>query len=128
MKSAESVRRYTLTQRIAGFHTANGSSAKRPPATVRLWAACGIVYSEKRRTREFMRALANDDADGVIHVDDVDPVARNVADGFYFRVRRDGAVFIGWTMAVTLSLILAVASTYLPRTTATTWRSRLPCN
>ncbi len=52
----------------------------------------GIVYSEKRRTREFMRALANDDADGVIHVDDVDPVARNVADGFYFRVRRDGAV------------------------------------
>ncbi|WP_232316644.1 LPD7 domain-containing protein [Candidatus Burkholderia verschuerenii] len=39
-----------------------------------------------------MRALANDDADGVIDVDDVDPVARNVADGLHFRVRRDGAV------------------------------------
>lgn len=39
-----------------------------------------------------MRALTNDDADGVTHVDDVDPVARNVADGLYFRVRRDGAV------------------------------------
>ncbi|MDR8775220.1 Protein TraI [Burkholderia multivorans] len=52
----------------------------------------GFVYSEKRRTRELVRALANDDADGVIHVDDVDPVARNVADGLYFRVRRDGAV------------------------------------
>lgn len=52
----------------------------------------GFVYSEKRRTRELVRALANDDADGVIHVADVDPVARNVADGLYFRVRRDGAV------------------------------------
>nr|WP_089341916.1 TraI/MobA(P) family conjugative relaxase [Burkholderia singularis] len=52
----------------------------------------GFVYSEKRRARELVRALTNDDADGVIHVDDVDPVARNVADGLYFRVRRDGAV------------------------------------
>ncbi|WP_310623368.1 TraI/MobA(P) family conjugative relaxase [Burkholderia cenocepacia] len=52
----------------------------------------GFVYSEKRRARELVRALANDGADGVIHVDDVDPVARNVADGLYFRVRRDGAV------------------------------------
>jgi len=52
----------------------------------------GFVYSEKRRARELMRALANAAADGVIHVDDVDPVARNVADGLYFRVRRDGSV------------------------------------
>lgn len=52
----------------------------------------GFVYSEKRRTRELVRALANDDADGIIHVDDVDPIARSVADGLYFRVRRDGAV------------------------------------
>ncbi|OMT83201.1 relaxase [Burkholderia pseudomallei] len=52
----------------------------------------GFVYSEKRRTRELVRALANDDADGVVHIADVDPVARNVANGLYFRVRRDGAV------------------------------------
>ncbi|MBF3522425.1 relaxase/mobilization nuclease domain-containing protein [Burkholderia pseudomallei] len=52
----------------------------------------GFVYSEKRRTRELVRALANDYADGVIHIDDVDPVARNIADGLYFRVRRDGTV------------------------------------
>ncbi|WP_235091357.1 MULTISPECIES: hypothetical protein [Burkholderiaceae] len=52
----------------------------------------GFVYSEKRRTRELVQALANDEADGVVHIDDVDPVARNVAEGLYFRVRRDGAV------------------------------------
>ncbi|MCA8225485.1 MULTISPECIES: TraI/MobA(P) family conjugative relaxase [Burkholderia] len=56
----------------------------------------GFVYSEKRRARELRRALANDDADGVIHVDDVDPVARNVTDGLHFHVRRDGAVVYRW--------------------------------
>ncbi|AGR70745.1 relaxase/mobilization nuclease domain protein [Burkholderia pseudomallei MSHR303] len=56
----------------------------------------GFVYSEKRRARELGRALANNDADGVIHVDDVDPVARNVTDGLHFHVRRDGAVVYRW--------------------------------
>ncbi|QUO27024.1 relaxase/mobilization nuclease domain-containing protein [Burkholderia cenocepacia] len=56
----------------------------------------GFVYSEKRRARELGRALANDDADGVIHADDVDPVARNVTDGLHFRVRGDGAVVYRW--------------------------------
>ncbi|WP_254223026.1 TraI/MobA(P) family conjugative relaxase [Burkholderia multivorans] len=56
----------------------------------------GFVYSEKRRARELGRALANNDADGVIHVDDVDPVARNVTNGLHFHVRRDGAVVYRW--------------------------------
>ena len=53
----------------------------------------GFAYSEKRLANELERALANDGADGIIHPDyDADPVARDIAEGVYYRVRRDGTV------------------------------------
>ncbi|HDR9771409.1 TPA: relaxase/mobilization nuclease domain-containing protein [Burkholderia cepacia ATCC 25416] len=52
----------------------------------------GFTYSEKRRAKELERALANDGADGIVHPDDADPTARDIAEGIYFRVRRDGTV------------------------------------
>ncbi|MDN7527669.1 TraI/MobA(P) family conjugative relaxase [Burkholderia orbicola] len=52
----------------------------------------GFAYSEKRLAKELERALANDGADGIIHPDDADPAARDIAEGVYYRVRRDGTV------------------------------------
>ncbi|WDN17629.1 relaxase/mobilization nuclease domain-containing protein (plasmid) [Xanthomonas oryzae] len=52
----------------------------------------GFAYSEKRRAKELERALANDGADGIVHPDDADPAARDIAEGIYYRVRRDGTV------------------------------------
>lgn len=52
----------------------------------------GFAYSEKRRAKELERALANDGADGIVHPDDADPAASDIAEGIYYRVRRDGTV------------------------------------
>lgn len=52
----------------------------------------GIAYSEKRQAKELARAIRNVEADGIVHDDDVEPVARDLFVGIHYRVRRDGAV------------------------------------
>ncbi|UIT53451.1 relaxase/mobilization nuclease domain-containing protein (plasmid) [Xylella fastidiosa subsp. fastidiosa] len=52
----------------------------------------GFAYSDKRSAKDLERSLANNGADGIIHSDDADPIARDIAEGIYYRVRRDGTV------------------------------------
>lgn len=52
----------------------------------------GFATSDKRQAKDLARALGNDGANGIIHAENVDPVARELHDGIYYRVRRDGTV------------------------------------
>lgn len=52
----------------------------------------GFAYSEKRQAKELARALGNSGTNGIIHDENVDPTARELPDGIYYRVRRDGTV------------------------------------
>lgn len=51
----------------------------------------GFVYADKRQAKELGRSQSDTSRNGIVHSDDVDPIARNLP-GLYYRVRRDGSV------------------------------------
>ena len=52
----------------------------------------GLAYTEKRHAKALAQALGDDGSDGIRPEVPMDPSARDLPDGFYYRVRRDGAV------------------------------------
>ena len=52
----------------------------------------GFLCTQKRQIKDLTRALGNDGMDGIKYDEDVDPIARELGNGFQFHVRRDGSV------------------------------------
>jgi len=52
----------------------------------------GFAYSDKRQAKELAHALNQNRTNGIVHDEPIDPAARALPGGVYYRVRRDGTV------------------------------------